>query len=189
MADTESRRLWYERDPSIAYLQMLYGAAKAGGAAANATVNGAYSTLDNTYDAGRAVARGIGVLGPEEFRRFGQEADFIGASLGPVLGQVGPALGQIAKHPGPAARAAYHVWKKEPLLPFYLAGRAGMGAITGLGPAAIAGGALRAVEDGHNLVDAIVYPGVLGRPLPPGGLLGVPPEGRGLLGIPPQDAR
>ncbi len=43
MADTEARRPWYERDPSIAYLEMLYDVAKAGGAAANATVNGAYA--------------------------------------------------------------------------------------------------------------------------------------------------
>ena len=208
MADPERDKRWPEKrwyehffddgstelsagDPGRAYYEQLRDGAKAAGSAANALANGAYSTLGNSYDAVRAVARGVGLLGPEEFRRFGQEADFIGASLGqigPALGQIGPALGQIVDHPRLAARAAGRALKEEPLLPFYLGGRLGMGVITGLGPTAMAGGLLRAVEDGHNLVDAIAYPGIQGRP-PPGGLLGIPPEGRGLLGIPTQDPR
>jgi hypothetical protein len=196
MADPESSRPWYERlddsaaniyaggYPGSAYAEALGAGAKALGSAANAVINGAYSSLDNTYDAVRGVARGVGLLGPEEFRRFGQEADFAGASLG----QVGSALRQIAEHPNPAFQAALRSVEEEPLLPFYTAGRFGMGAITGLGPAAVAGGILRGLENGHNLVDAILYPGVQGRP-PPGGLLGIPPEGRGLLSIPPQDPR
>jgi len=170
MADTESEKRWYERffddgsaelyagDPGRVHYEQLGDGVKAAGSAANALVNGANSTLGNSVDAGRAVARGVGLLGPDEFRRFGQEADFIGTSLG----RIGPALGRIIDHPGLAARAAGRALAEEPLLPFYLAGRMGMGALTGLGPAAMAGGLLRAVEDGHNLVDAIVYPGIQG---------------------------
>jgi hypothetical protein len=69
--------------------------AKGVGTKANAFVNGAYSVFPGLLNAGRAVARGTGILGSEEFRRFGQEADIVGASLG-----------QIARHPEPAVRAA-----------------------------------------------------------------------------------
>jgi hypothetical protein len=39
-----------------------------------------------------------------------------------------------------------------------------MGYFTGLGLPAMAGGALRAVENGHNLVDAIIQNGIGGIP-------------------------
>ena len=69
------------------------------GTHANAVVNGAYSVFPGVYDAGRAVARGTGLLGQEEFRRFGQEADFVGGSLG-----------KIAEHPEASARIARRAW-------------------------------------------------------------------------------
>ena len=89
MADTEPGKRWYERffddgstelyagDPGRAYYEQLRDGAKAVGSAANAAVNGAYSTLDNIQRRRRAIARGVGLLGPDEFRRFGQEADFM----------------------------------------------------------------------------------------------------------------
>lgn len=126
------------------------------GTRANAVVNGAYSVFPGTYNAIRAAGRGIGILGPEESRRFGEEADSIGT-----------ALGQIANHPGPAARAgrdAVSVLANNPLLPYYLFGRMFMGGLTRLGPAAMAGDALRAVENGHNLIDAIIQYGGAGIP-------------------------
>ena len=64
------------------FLTDVQDAAQAVGTRANAVVNGAYSVFPRTYNAIRALGRGIGVLGPEEFRRFGQEADFVGDSLG-----------------------------------------------------------------------------------------------------------
>jgi hypothetical protein len=103
------------------------------GTHANAVVNGAYSVFPGVYNAGRAVARGTGLLGQEEFRRFGQEADVVGGSLG-----------QIAKHPEAAARIAGRAVSKldeDPLFRYHMAGRAGMGVLTGLGPAAMAGDA------------------------------------------------
>ncbi len=119
-------------------------------------MNGAYSVFPGTYNAIRALGRGTGVLGPEEFRRFGQESDFIGDSLG-----------QLAKHPGLAvrtARAALPILAKDPLLPYYAAGRLLMGGLTRLGPAATIGDALRAVEDGHNFLNSVFYHGIEGIP-------------------------
>lgn len=125
------------------------------GTHANAVVNGAYSVFPGVYEAGRAVARGTGLLGQEEFRRFGQEADFVGGSLG-----------KIAGHPEASARIARRAVSKldeDPLFRYYMVGRAAMGALTGLGPAAMAGNVLRAIESGHDVIDAFKY-GVQGRP-------------------------
>jgi hypothetical protein len=122
----------------------------------NAAVNGAYSVFPGTYNAGRAVVRGTGLMGADEFRRFGQEADAIGAGLG-----------KLVERPELAVRAAQEAWpilRDNPGLWPYLAGRAVMGGLTYLGPAAMAGDALRAVEKGHNLADAFFYHGILGNP-------------------------
>jgi hypothetical protein len=125
------------------------------GTHANAVVNGAYSVFPGVYSAGRAVARGTGLLGQEEFGRFGQEADFVGGSLG-----------KIAEHPEASARMARRAVSKldeDPLFRYYMAGRAAMVALTGLGPAAMAGDALRAIESGHDVIDAFKH-GVQGKP-------------------------
>ena len=86
----------------------------------------------------------------------GQEADAIGAGLGKVV-----------ERPELVARAAQEAWpmlRDNPRLWPYLGGRLVMGALTRLGPAAMAGDALRAVEKGHNLADAFFYHGMLGNP-------------------------
>ena len=122
----------------------------------NAAANGAYSVLPGTYNAGRAVARGTGLMGADEFHRFGQESDAIGAGLG-----------KFVDRPELAVRAVQEAWpilRDNPKLWPYLGGRAAMGIFTRLGPAAVAGDALRAVEKGHNLADAFLYHGILGNP-------------------------
>ena len=186
MADTEPNKRWQQRflddgtatlyvDSDDGELDRAYS--KTVGSVARAFGEGAYSVLPGTYDAGRAFARGSGLLGSEELRRFDQEMDVTAA-----------ALEQIAKHPRPAVRAAGRalstLW--DPVLLPHVAGRMVAGYFSGLGPLAAMGDTLRAIENGHNLVDAIVYSGFQGRP-PPGGLLGIPPQGGGLLGIPPTD--
>lgn len=131
------------------------GVANRIGTHANAVVNGAYSIFPGVYEAGRAVARGTGLMGQEEFRRFGQEADFVGGLLG-----------KIANHPDASAHIARQAVSKldeDPLFRYYMAGRGVMGWLTGLGPAAMAGTALRAIENGHNAIDAFRY-GIQGRP-------------------------
>jgi hypothetical protein len=117
--------------------------------AANYAVNGAYSIFPGIYNAGRAVARGTGLMGPEEYRRFDQEANFIGS-----------ASEKIAKHPElayQAGREAVSALARNPYLVAYALGRAAMGGATMLGPAALAGDTLRAVENGHDLLDAVLY--------------------------------
>lgn len=136
------------------FFTALQDAARTTGSRANAFVNGGYSVLPGVYNTVRAVARGTGLLGSEEFRRFGQEADTVGA-----------ALGQVVHHPEPAGRAAREALAAladHPLLPYYTAGRLLMGGLTMLGPAATAGDALRAVEKGHNFIDGLLYPGIQG---------------------------
>jgi hypothetical protein len=129
----------------------------------NELVNGAYSVFPGVYNAGHAVARGTGVLDAEEFRRFGQEADAFGVGLH-----------EAVRHPEVAYRVARRAVNEagaairdNPRLVPYLTGRAAMGFGTGLGPAAAMGDVLRAVENGHNWADGIVY-----------GILGIPPKDR-----------
>jgi hypothetical protein len=171
-ADAESAGLSYASDGAVypagdradeagllerfrPFIADVQDAAERVGTRANAVVNGAYSVFPGTYNALRAAGRGIGILGPEEFRRFGQEAD-----------AVGTVLGQVVDHPGAAAhvsRDALSVLDSDPLFRYYMFGRAGMGLLTGLGPAAMAGDALRAVEKGHNMIDAYKF-GIQGTP-------------------------
>jgi hypothetical protein len=99
------------------------------------------------YNAARTVARGTGLLGQEEFRRFGQEADVVGG-----------ALGRIVRHPGASARIARDAVSEldeDPLFRYYMGGRAAMGALMSLGPAAMAGDSRRAIERGHDVIDAL----------------------------------
>jgi hypothetical protein len=121
----------------------------------NAAVNGAHSVFPGLYNAGRAEARGVGLLGGNEFRRFGQEADAVGTGLI-----------EAAKRPELVGRAASQAWgaMRENLLFPYFAGRLAMGIGTRLGPVAAMGDVLRAVEDGHNWLDGVFYNGVLGIP-------------------------
>ncbi|MBV8191335.1 MAG: hypothetical protein JO339_29135 [Alphaproteobacteria bacterium] len=124
--------------------------------AANYAVNGAYSIFPGIYNAGRAVARGTRLMGPEEYRRFDQEVNFIGN-----------ASGEITKHPELAYRAgqeALAVLARNPYLIPYFLGRVARGGATMLGPAALAGDTLRAIEDGHDLLDAVLYQGLQGIP-------------------------
>ncbi len=135
----------------------LVDAAGRVGTRANAVVNGAYSVFPGVYNAGRSVARGTGLLGWDELQRSGQESNAIGE-----------VLTRAAEHPGAALRTVgkgLSILDSDPLFRYYMAGRALMGIATGLGPAAMAGDALRAVEKGHNAFDAFMQ-GIQGTPEP-----------------------
>jgi hypothetical protein len=195
MADTEPDKRWYERllddgtasiyaggyegDPGRFYYEQLRNGARAVGTGANAVVNGAYSVFPDTLDFARSALRAAGLFGKAEAGRFDQE-----------MGAMGEGARQVVTHPRLAAQAAGNAWSAgwDPLLLPYLAGRGAMGYVTQLGPFALAGGVLRAAEDGHNLIDSVIYRGVQGRS-PPAGLLGIQPEGSGLLAIRPQEQR
>jgi hypothetical protein len=147
------------------YWNDLWDAAKQLGSGANAVVNGAYSLGPGTFYLAREAGRGLGLFGPDEAQRFRQEMN--AAGLG---------LRAIAKNPGTAARMAGEglltAVKKEPLLPFYVLGRAGMGGLLAsrgvpIAPFAVLGDALHALEKGHDVIDALGY-----------GVSGTQPTGR-----------
>jgi hypothetical protein len=109
-----------------------------------------------TYNAGRAVARDTGLLGADEFHPFGQEADAIGAGLG-----------KLVERPELAVRAAQEAWpivRENRGCGLTSLAALSWGGLTRLGPAAMAGDALRAVEKGHSSADAFFNHGLLGNP-------------------------
>ena len=119
-----------------------------------ATAKGAYSVLSGTYNAGRAAARGLGLLGPEEAERFRRELELMRSSAK-----------AIAEYPGDTARAVYYGADErleDPLLKYHLLGRGAMGYFARVGPVplgavALVGDTLRAFENGRqNLVDALL---------------------------------
>ena len=133
------------RSSGRSFWRDIVDAAEWAGTRANAVVNGAYSVFPGVYDAGRAVVRGTGLLGSNEFQRSVQESEAVGGLIT-----------RAAEHPEHAARTvgrAISELDKNPLFRYYMGGRMFMGLATGLGPAAMAGSALRALEDGHNAYD------------------------------------
>lgn len=147
--------------PRLSFWDDVRDAAGQLGEKANAVVEGAYSILPGTGNFFRAAGRGLGFYGPEEAKRFRQE-----------MRAAGQGIRFIANDPVQAARLAYEggsaAFQAQPLLPYYLGGRAGMGALLAVNrlpfaPFAVAGDALRALENGHNLIDAGVH-GVIGTP-------------------------
>jgi hypothetical protein len=137
------------------------------GEKANAVVNGAYSVLPGALDAVRALARGTGLMGSTEFKRFSQEADAIGSGFKKAAPAAREAASAATRHPGDALKllkqAALELDKRNSLLKYYLAGRLAMGFGTGLGYSASVGRALREVEDRHDAIDALIR-GVMGLP-------------------------
>jgi hypothetical protein len=147
------------------YWNDLWDAAKQLGSGANAAVNGAYSLGPGTFYLAREAGRGLGLFGPEEAQRFRQE-----------MNAAGQGLRFIAENPVTAARMAGEgLWtasKAQPLLPFYLLGRAGMGGLLAsrgvpIAPFAVAGDTLHALEKGHDAMDAFGF-----------GISGTSPTGR-----------
>ena len=119
-----------------------------------ALAKGAYSVGPGVYYAGRAAARGLGLLGPEEAERFRRELELIRSSANAIV-----------ERPGDAARAAYYGADQrfeDPLLKYHLLGRGAVGYLARvgpvpLGPVALIGDTLRAFENGRqNLVDAVL---------------------------------
>ena len=119
-----------------------------------AMAKGAYSIFPGVYNAGRAAARGLGLLGPEQAERFRRELELIRSSANAIVDR-----------PGDAARAAYYGADErfgDPLLKWHLLGRGAMGYLARVGPVplapvALVGDTLRAFENGRqNLIDALL---------------------------------
>jgi RHS repeat-associated protein len=123
------------------------------GTALNALVNGAYSIFPGFGNAFRYLGRSFGFYGANEITRSDQEANFIHAAAVDAYDVLksSPEARDLALR---AALDAGRVFTDDEIHDYFLAGRVLMGSITLLGPAASAGDALRAIENGHNLLDA-----------------------------------
>ncbi|WP_162914429.1 hypothetical protein [Taklimakanibacter lacteus] len=138
------------------------------GEKANAIVNGAYSIFPGVGNALRFMARGIGLFGAEERLKWEQEGkavDYIAKQMAEDPKFREEVMSKL--------RVGYDAFETENQeLYYFLGGRAVMGTITRLGPAAIIGSTTRAVEDARDLVinhpkEAAVYllkHGVIGAP-------------------------
>jgi hypothetical protein len=109
---------------------------------ATAAIDGAISIVPGTWNAIRAVGRAAGIAGKEEAKRFDREMEFIGG-----------ALSRAAEHPEPVARVAREVASevaKNPLLPYYVGGRALAGGLLRVGPIPL--GSIALIGDTHDRV-------------------------------------
>jgi|FEC22Drversion2_1045045.scaffolds.fasta_scaffold00240_17 hypothetical protein len=120
---------------------------------------GVYSIAPGTVNFARGMGRGLGLYGPEEAQRFYREMD-----------ATGQGLRFIANNPELSARMARDgmalAFKAQPALPLHIAGRVGASALLshlGVPPLALFGDAFRALEDGHDFIDAIGR-GISGTP-------------------------
>jgi hypothetical protein len=123
------------------------------GTALNALVNGAYSIFPGVGNAFRYLGRSFGFYGADEITRSDQEANFIHAAAVDAYDVLksSPEARDLALR---AALDAGRVLTDDEIHDYFIAGRVLMGSITLLGPTASAGDALRAIENGHNLLDA-----------------------------------
>jgi hypothetical protein len=121
--------------------------------AANAIVNGAYSIFPGTGYALRYLGRSVGLYGANEQLRSDQEANAIHSGVAATKDFLasGPAAQESARIAIGSAAGRY---LDDELNVYHSIGRIGIGAVTGLGPAAAAGDALHAIEKGHNAIDA-----------------------------------
>jgi hypothetical protein len=109
----------------------------------------------------RFVARGTGLLGAEEQRRWEQEGEAVQRFVDKYFSddefaqEVDRAMGQ--------ALGKIYAENQDGWLKAYLLGRVVTGVYTGFGPVAFIGDATHKVEQGHGVVDSLVNGGILGK--------------------------
>jgi len=124
------------------------------GQAVGAIGDGAYSSLEGVGNAARFVGRSIGLYGSDEINRSDREIRAAAEAVkdaGKLL-MDSPEARSFAAHAAEDAAAAY--WRDEKNR-YFLLGRGGFGLLTDLGPVAMIGDATRALEKGHNAIDAL----------------------------------
>jgi RHS repeat-associated protein len=136
---------------------------------ATAFGEGAWSVPRANYYAVRHVARGTGMMGSEELARFNQEAHVVDMAVcqyseNPAA--FNEALGYAVKGLDTALSTSESLRR---YVSARVAGRVAAGVILTpvfwpVGPLATIGDTVRAVESGHDIVDAVVYGGALGHP-------------------------
>jgi len=124
------------------------------GEMAKAVGRGAYSLVPGVDNLGHALRRGTGFYGEEEARRFRDE-----------IKAAGKGVRLVAENPGQsfdlAKRGMSEAFRRNPMLPFHLGGRGGLGLVLSyygmpwLPLMAAAGDTLHALEKGHNVIDSI----------------------------------
>jgi hypothetical protein len=132
------------------------------GQAIGAVGDGAYSSLEGVGNALRFVGRSTGLYGPDEIHRSDQEIRAATEAIkdGGKLLIDSPEARSVAARVAKEAAAAY--WADERHR-YFLLGRLGFGALTGVGPVAAIGDSTRALETGHDVVDSLAK-GVVGNP-------------------------
>jgi hypothetical protein len=120
--------------------------------------------LEGVGNALRFVGRSIGLYGPEETSRSDQEIRAATEAIkdGGKLLIDSPEARSVAVRAAEEAGAAY--WQNE-LNRYHLLGRAGFGALTGVGIVAAIGDSTRALEKGHNAIDSLAK-GITGNRKP-----------------------
>ncbi|THC44302.1 NBR1-Ig-like domain-containing protein [Massilia sp. Mn16-1_5] len=126
-----------------------------------AALQGIWSVFTGAGNSIRFVARGIGVLGPEEKKKWNEESkrvdDFVSryrndpAFKREVDQGARDVAGKVLTENSNGAGKAY------------ISARAATGIITGLGPAAVIGDTVRAVEQGNGMAESLISGGILGE--------------------------
>jgi hypothetical protein len=119
---------------------------------------GAWSVAEGTGNSLRFLARGLGLMGQEELARFNQE----GAEVDKFVKRYNEDA-EFRRDVNKALAQRMGELNTEEMK-WRLNGRAAIGIVTGLGPAALIGDTTRAIENGHNLVDALMKGGLPGLP-------------------------
>ncbi len=123
---------------------------------------GAWSVVTGTGNSLRFVARGTGLMGAEEQARWSQE----GAAVDQFFDRRAsdPEFRQQTNRLAVDQAKQFYQNNMDGEMKWFMTGRLGVGAATGLGPAASIGDMTRAVENGHNTIDAAIRGGLFGRP-------------------------
>ena len=123
--------------------------------------SGVWSVAKGTGNAVRFFARGTGLMGADEQKRWKQEGDGIQGFVDKYrsdkefANEVDHAMGQ--------ALGKMYINNQDGWLKAFILGRVSTGVITGFGPAAFIGDTTRKVEEGHGAADSLLKGGVLGQ--------------------------
>jgi hypothetical protein len=128
---------------------------------AQAFFKGQWSIVEGTSDAVRFAARGTGLMGAEEQARWAQESQAVDSFVKRY--NEDPTFALQVNEAAIKQGATFDLKNTNGEMKAWLLGRAITGTVTGFGPAAFIGGMTRQVENGHNVVDAVIKGGILGK--------------------------
>lgn len=125
--------------------------------------DGTGSVATGVYNAGRFVARGIGVMGPDEQARWVIEGEVMDAMIDAYASN--PEIRTQMNAKALNTLQQFNRNNQDGYLKWYFTGRVTTGVVVSpFGFAAMLGDMTRAVENKHDAVDAMIWGGFLGRP-------------------------